>query len=567
MKIGKAPFGDRYCLLTVPNLDSETREILDTLPGYKRWIGRELLFQPTSASLSRINKFFPDAVWEEEVQHHLDHYIETLKSAEETRKLKEIELPANDDFAFKTKPFDHQKKSFYISRDKKVFGLLMEQGTGKTKVCIDNATYLYGKGEITALIIIAPNGVHRNWLREIETHLPDWCEYKSVYYRAGMNKKEVEKFEEVLAAKDCLKIFTFNVEAFTSPKAVNWMERAILSNQTMLVVDESTRIKTPGAKRTKMIIKFGKNAKYRRILTGTPITKNAADVYSQFKFLDSQILGYDSFYSFRNRYCVMGGFEQRQIIAYRNLDELTRNIEGHSFRVLKKDCLDLPPKIYQRHFVDMSERQRKLYTTMKKGFIAELQGNVIEAPEAITRLLRLQQILCGWFPTENERVQPIDEKNPRIEALKDILEGINTKAIIWARFRADIRAIERLLGDLAVSYHGGVDSDARELAIERFQNDPDIKYFIGTPQAGGTGLTLTAAEYAVYYSNSFDLEQRLQSEDRCHRIGTKNNVTYIDIECQKSIDSKIIKALRDKKNIADVITKDPISIFLEEEEA
>ena len=567
MKIGKAPFGDRYCLLTVPNLDTETREILDTLPGYKRWIGRELLFQPTSASLSRINKFFPEAVWEEEVQHHLDHYIETLKSAEETRKLKEIELPANDDFAFKTKPFDHQKKSFYISRDKKVFGLLMEQGTGKTKVCIDNAAYLYGKGEITALIIIAPNGVHRNWLREIETHLPDWCEYKSVYYRAGMNKKEVEKFEEVLAAKDCLKIFTFNVEAFTSPKAVNWMERAILSNQVLLVVDESTRIKTPGAKRTKMIIKFGKNAKYRRILTGTPITKNAADVYSQFKFLDSQILGYDSFYSFRNRYCVMGGFEQRQIIAYRNLDELTRNIEGHSFRVLKKDCLDLPPKIYQRHFVDMSERQRKLYTTMKKGFIAELQGNVIEAPEAITRLLRLQQILCGWFPTENERVQPIDEKNPRIEALKDILEGINTKAIIWARFRADIRAIERLLGDLAVSYHGGVDSDARELAIERFQNDPDIKYFIGTPQAGGTGLTLTAAEYAIYYSNSFDLEQRLQSEDRCHRIGTKNNVTYIDIECQKSIDSKIIKALRDKKNIADVITKDPISIFLEEEEA
>ncbi len=566
MKIGKAPFGDRYCLLTIPELDSETKEILDTLPGYKRWIGKELLFQPTSASLNRIHKFFPDAQWEEEVQHHLDHYIETLKSAEETRKLKEIDLPSNDDFAFKTKPFEHQRKAFYMSRDQKVFALLMEQGTGKTKVCIDNATFLYAKGEITALIIVAPNGVHRNWVREIETHLPDWCEYKAVYYKAGMNKKEVEKFEEVLAAKDCLKIFTFNVEAFTSPKACNFMERSILSNQVMLVVDESTRIKTPGAKRTKLIIKFGKQAKYKRILTGTPITKNAADVYAQFKFLDPQILGYDSFYSFRSRYCVMGGFENRQIIAYRNLEELTRNIEGHSFRVLKKDCLDLPPKIYQRHFVDMSERQKKLYTTMKKGFIAELQGNVIEAPEAITRILRLQQILCGWFPTENERVQPIDEKNPRIEALKDILDGINTKVIIWARFRADISAIERLLGDLAVSYHGGVDSDAREVAIDRFQNDPDIKYFIGTPQAGGTGLTLTAAEYAIYYSNSFDLEQRLQSEDRCHRIGTKNNVTYIDIECQKSIDSKIIKALRNKKNIADIITKDPISIFLEEED-
>jgi hypothetical protein len=567
LKIGKAPFGDRYCLLTVPNLDTNKMEILNTLPSYKRWIGRDLLFQPTSASLGRLHKFFPDIKWDEDVQHHLDNYIKTLRTAEEIRKKKENLTPEKDDFIFKTEPFEHQRKTFYLSRDQKVFALLMEQGTGKTKVVIDNSAYLYSKGEISALVVIAPNGVHRNWIREVDTHLPDWCEHQITYYKSGMNKKEIEAFESVRFSKDCLKIFTFNVEAFTSPKAVHWMEKILLSNDVMLVVDESTRIKTPGAKRTKLITKFGKQAKYKRILTGTPITKNAADVYAQFKFLDPQILGYDSFYSFRNQYCVMGGFEQRQIIAYKNLDELSRNVEGHSFRVLKKDCLDLPPKIYQRHFVEMSERQKKMYNTMKKGFIAELEGNVIEAPEAITRLLRLQQILCGWFPTENERVQPIDEKNPRIEALKDVLEGIESKVIIWARFRADIRAIERLLGDLAVSYHGGVDSDARELAIERFQKDPAIRYFIGTPQAGGTGLTLTAAEYAIYYSNSFDLEQRLQSEDRCHRIGTKNNVTYIDIECQKSIDSKIIKALRDKKNIADIITKDPISIFLEEEEA
>jgi SNF2 family DNA or RNA helicase len=567
LKIGKAPFGDRYCLLTVPNLDTNKMEILNTLPSYKRWIGRDLLFQPTSASLGRLHKFFPDIKWDEDVQHHLDNYIKTLRTAEQIRKRKEDQTPEKDDFLFKTEPFEHQRKTFYLSRDQKVFALLMEQGTGKTKVVIDNSAYLYSKGEISALVVIAPNGVHRNWIREVDTHLPDWCEHQITYYRSGMNKKEIEAFESVRSSKDCLKIFTFNVEAFTSPKAVHWMEKILLSNDVMLVVDESTRIKTPGAKRTKLITKFGKQVKYKRILTGTPITKNAADVYAQFKFLDPQILGYDSFYSFRNQYCVMGGFEQRQIIAYKNLDELSRNVEGHSFRVLKKDCLDLPPKIYQRHFVEMSERQKKMYNTMKKGFIAELEGNVIEAPEAITRLLRLQQILCGWFPTENERVQPIDEKNPRIEALKDVLEGIESKVIIWARFRADIRAIERLLGDLAVSYHGGVDSDARELAIDRFQKDPAIRYFIGTPQAGGTGLTLTAAEYAIYYSNSFDLEQRLQSEDRCHRIGTKNNVTYIDIECQKSIDSKIIKALRDKKNIADIITKDPISIFLEEEEA
>ena len=333
----------------------------------------------------------------------------------------------------------------------------------------------------------------------------------------------------------------------------------------MLVVDESSRIKRPGAKRTKIITKFGKQADFKRIMTGTPVTKGAEDVYSQFKFLDPQILGYDSFYSFKAQYCIMGGFENRQVVSYQNIDELTRNIDGHSFRVLKKDCLDLPSKIYQRHYVEMTPEQSKLYQNMKKSFVAELDGETIDAPEAITRLLRLQQILCGWFPSD-EGIQPINDKNPRIEALKEILSNIDSKVIIWARFKADLRAIERALGELAVSYHGDVTTDARELAVDRFQNDPKIKYFIGQPQSGGIGLTLTAAEYAIYYSNSFDLEQRMQSEDRCHRIGTKNNVTYIDIEARGSVDTKIIKALRNKKNIADIITKDPISLFISEEE-
>jgi SNF2 family DNA or RNA helicase len=199
---------------------------------------------------------------------------------------------------------------------------------------------------------------------------------------------------------------------------------------------------------------------------------------------------------------------------------------------------------------------------MKDEYVAEYQNKVIDAPEAITRLLRLQQITCGWFPQE-EPVQ-IDEKNPRIETLKDILSDIEGKVIIWARFRADLRAIEAALTGLCVAYHGGVSNDARTHAVDAFQNDPKIRYFVGQPQSGGIGLTLTAATYAIYYSNSFDLETRLQSEDRCHRIGTKSNVTYIDIEANKTIDKKIIKALRTKKNLADIITRDPKSIFMED---
>lgn len=524
------------------------------------------MFAATGANIDHIRKFWPEAKWDASVSHILDEYITKLKSTEEIRERKTAPLPEKDDFKFKTKPFDHQRKAFYMSRDSETFALLMEQGTGKTKVIIDNAAYLYGAGKINCMVVIAPNGVHRNWIRkEIPEHLPDWCPYESVYYYSGMKKKDTERFEEVMNTHDKMKVFTFNVEAFVSKNAVNLINKIMLANQVLLVVDESSRIKRPGAQRTKVITKLSNLCKYRRIMTGTPVTKGPEDIYSQFKFLDPQILGYDSFYSFKARYCIMGGFENKQIVAYQNVDELTKNIEGHSFRVLKKDCLDLPDKIYQRYPVELSEKQRKLYDQMRKTYIAELEGEQIDAPATITRLLRLQQIVCGWFPTETE-VKPIEDKNPRLNALLEILSDIDSKVIIWARFKADLKAIEHALGSLAVAYHGEVSNDARADAVERFQNDPKIRYFVGQPQSGGIGLTLTAADYAVYYSNSFDLETRLQSEDRCHRIGTKNNVTYIDLEAPKTVDTKIIKALRSKKNLADVITKDPISLFLMDDE-
>jgi len=562
MRITKAH--GQYCLATV-KLDGNSIQSLSSMPGFKRWVGRDLLFAPTGANIHHLSKFWPDAEWDKDAVPILDKYLETLTEAANTKEDKDKDFVDQGDFLFKTKPYDHQRKAFYLSRDKESFALLMEQGTGKTKVIIDNAAYLYAQGKITALVVVAPNGVHRNWLRkEIPAHMPDWCITQSAYYAAGMSARDLDKFKDVMSAQDCLRIFSFNCEAFVSNRAIELMDNVLLSNQTMLIVDESSRIKRPGAKRTKVITKFGKVARYRRILTGTPVTKGPEDVYSQFKFLDPNILGYDSFYSFRARYCVMGGYEQKQIVSYQNVDELTSSIGGHSFRVLKKDCLDLPDKIYQRYPVELTKKQRKLYDQMKKDFFTELDGDHVSAPEAITRLLRLQQIICGWFPAEGSLVQ-IDEKNPRIEALLSALSDIDCKVIIWARFKADIRAIGAVLGDAAVSYYGDVSNDDREHAVEAFQEDPTVRYFIGQPQSGGIGLTLTAAECAIYYSNSFDLETRLQSEDRCHRIGTKNNVTYIDFESPKTIDTKIINALRDKKSIADMITKDPASMFISEE--
>jgi SNF2 family DNA or RNA helicase len=462
MHIEKADFG-KYCVAKI-KLDSTSIEKLSSLPGYKKWIGRDLLFDPTSANINRIQKYWPDATWSDEAKPILEKYVDLLIEAENTRSAKVDVLPTNDDFKFKTKPFDHQRKAFYMSRDKEAFGLLMEQGTGKSKVIIDNAAYLYANDKINALVVIAPNGVHRNWLsKELPVHMPDWCPYESIYYRSGQNniKKHRDKFNAVIGAENCLKVFSFNVEAFVSNVGIFYMMKILSSHNVMLVVDESSRIKKPGAKRTKMITKFSKNAKYRRILTGTPVTKGPEDVYSQFRFLDPNILGYDSFYSFRARYCIMGGFDNREVVSYQNIDELTRNIEGHSFRVLKKDCLDLPKKIYQRYVINLTSDQEKIYKDLQKEYIAELEGKTVSAPEAITRFLRLQQITCNWFPTE-DGIQMINADNPRLSALMNILGEIQSKVIIWARFKADIRAIEQALGDSAVSYYGDISTDDRE---------------------------------------------------------------------------------------------------------
>jgi hypothetical protein len=561
MEIKKAT--GRYCIAQV-KLTSENTQHLSAFPGYRKWLGRTMMFAPTGANIRHIEKHWPNANWDEESQPILEEYILSLRAADNRLK---FSVPENDDYMFETEPFEHQRRAFYMSRDKLYFALLMEQGTGKSKIVVDTAAYLYANNKITSLVIIAPNGVHRNWLRnEIPFHMPEWCPRKMVYYYSGMKKMDKENWTNVIKCQDHLKIFAFNVEGFVSKAAQKLINTIMLSEDVLLVVDESSRIKRPGAKRTRFITKIGKLAKYRRILTGTPVTKGPEDVYSQFRFLDPYILGYESFYSFRARYCIMGGYENRQIVSYEHIDELTKNIEGHSFRVLKKDCLDLPDKIYQRAYVDLSEAQRRLYNTMRDDWVATYQEDTIDAPEAITRLLRLQQITCGWFPAESgEAPIAIDQKNPRLELLKEILSDIDSKVIIWARFRADLKAIQEALGNLAVAYHGGVSNDDRVRAVDAFQKDPKIRYFVGQPQSGGMGLTLTAASYAIYYSNSFDLEIRLQSEDRCHRIGTTNNVTYIDIEANKTVDKKIIKALRDKKNLADLVTRDPRSIFMEDD--
>jgi hypothetical protein len=542
--------------------------LLQGIPSKKHWEGNLLVFEPTAPALDYIRNKFPDAKWDE-------GSLKFCQVADNMRALS-LSLPkVVKDYDFKTKPYDHQLRVFRDSRDRECFALLMEQGTGKTKVILDTAAWLYSHGKIGGVLIIAKNGVHRNWVDvEIPTHLPEWCNPVCSAWSAQRGEKGIRSVLERDTAKPGLAILAINVEALSTKRGEKICERFLLQFPSLVVVDESTCIKTPGAKRTKAVLRLAGFAGYRRILTGTPVTNGPLDAYSQFAFLDEDILGFGSFYTFRARYAVLQDLPGKNyrgrpvqiVVAYQNLDELQEKIKQHSFRVLKKDCLDLPEKIYQKHIFQLTDEQQKHYEDMVENIQTEFQGRVVSAPLAMTRMLRLHQISCGFMPAEvpGEIGVAIGSKNPRLEALTDLLENISGKVIIYATYRFNLREIwtalqERYGKSCAVAYSGSVSNDNRARAIEEFQNpNSPARFFVGQTEAAGYGLTLTAAETVIYYSNNHKLETRLQSEDRAHRIGQKKNVLYIDLCAENTIDEDITEALIAKNDIACKITGDKV---------
>ena len=462
-------------------------------------------------------------------------------------------------YKFKTKPYAHQMTALEKSWNKESYAYFMEMGTGKTKVLIDNMAMLYDKGKIDGALIIAPKGVIGTWYnQEIPTHLPDHIENVSVLWQANITKGQQEKLNELLKSSDKLHILIMNVEALSTSKGTDFAESFLRTHNTIMAIDESTTIKNSSAKRTKNILKLGPQSKYRRIMTGSPITKNPLDLYSQCEFLSSWLLDFASFYAFRNRYAEMKtihaqGRSIQVVNFFKNISELSEKLKGFSYRVLKEDCLDLPDKIYVKRNVALTEEQSKLYKQMKTTALAILNGKQTTTVTVLTQLMRLHQITCGHFTADDGSTQNI--KSNRINELMNVLEEVEGKAIIWANYQKDMfeikKAIEKEYGEgSVVDYYGLTPQEDRQPNIKRFQEDPECRFFVGTPQTGGYGITLTQANTVVYYSNGYDLEKRLQSEDRAHRIGQKKSVTYVDLIADDTVDEKIVKALRKKINIA-----------------
>ena len=475
-------------------------------------------------------------------------------------------------YKFKTKPYAHQLTALEMSWNKEVFAYFMEMGTGKSKVLLDNIAMLYDKGKIDSVLIVAPKGVYKNWYdSEIPIHLVDHIEKNVVLWKSLITKEQKLKYDSLFKIDYTkLHIFIMNVEALSTKKGLEAARQFLNVKRTLFAVDESTTIKNPQAKRTKNILQLSKMSKYRRILTGSPVTKSPLDLYTQCFFLDPYLLDFSSYYAFRNRYAEMrtanfGGRSIQIVAGYKNLPELAKILKPFSYRILKDDCLDLPPKTYMKRIIQLTPEQKRVYGQMKSMALAELKGKMITTVNVITQLMRLQQITCGHFKADDGSMQEI--KNNRIDELMDVLEELEGKAIIWAHWRHDIttivREIEKEYPGSVMTYYGDTTVEDRQKAIKEIQNpESKVRFLVGTPQTAGYGITLTGASTMIYYSNGYDLEKRQQSEARIDRIGQKKPMTYIDILAEDTIDEKIVKSLRKKVNIATEIMGEELKAWI-----
>lgn len=480
------------------------------------------------------------------------------------------------------KPWEHQERDFYRSRDREAYAHLWDMRTGKTAIVVHTAAYLKSQGKINGLIVMSPNYLKEVWRDEFEKNAPEWLEYDFIVW-SPTNKleEEIKTWEH----GEKLNVLAMNEESFSTKRGVSVAERFLKKHNALFVIDEATSISNHKAKRTKNVLKMRTLAPYRRILTGTPVTKGPLDLWAPFYFLDPGILGFSNYYGFRNRYAIQGGFKGKEIVGYVDIDTIRSRVERHSSRVLRSDIRDMPPKIYQKATVPLTKEQARIYDEMKREMLAEWENadreqRRLEVRAVLTQALRLQQVTGGFLPSEtNDHKEPfrapeaIPGGNPKIDALLGYLERTEpeAKVVIFARFRAEIAAISKALSgeygtDSVVEFHGGVSEEDKTVNRGLFQDPEDpARFFVANQRSARMGLDLSVAKLVFYFSNSFDLLDRLQTEDRTETlIGALESTLYVDLLAAGTVDDKmILPSLREKKKLSDMITGDePISNWI-----
>ena len=458
-------------------------------------------------------------------------------------------------YPYKTEPYEHQRNALNESAEKVQWAYFMEMGTGKTKVTIDNMSYLFFQRKINAALIIAPKSVYTIWETEIETHMPDVLK-KSIFKWNIDKPKDYYKLNEF----QHLRIFLINVEALSTKRGFEACVDFLTKNKLNFVaLDESTTIKNKSAKRTKNILGLRKLSHMRRILTGSPITKSPLDLFTQCQFLSPELLGFSSYLAFRNRYAEMTDIPvgSGRFISvpkyYKRLEELEIKLKQFATRIRKDQCLDLKPKVRSKRYIELEGESKKIYDRLRTSALAIVEDSTISFSNKLTEIIKLHQVCNGFTKDDDGRMLPLHDQ--KIKALHEIIEESDGKIIIWANYLWNIHEIIHSLKskygeESVVSIFGEVNVKDRKKAVESFQNDSNVRFFVGNPTTGGFGLTLTACNTVVYYSNNYNLEVRMQSEDRAHRMGQTGTVVYVDIVAKNTLDEAIMKSLINKGQIA-----------------
>jgi SNF2 family DNA or RNA helicase len=461
----------------------------------------------------------------------------------------------------------HQDATLARSRDAVGYGWFLETGLGKTKVALDNALYLWYERKIDGLLVVAPKGAYRTWTDiEIPKLMPDG-NYTMAYWTAGASGEELRRINRLFTSGASFKIFVVNIEAFSTRYGWKMAEKFLIKFRVLWVIDESTSIKNPKALRTKRILELKDRAPYRRIMSGYPVIKLPQGLFSQFNFLQDNPLGFKSYYAFKNCFQIHREIlvQNRRIqiaVGVQNEELLNHKLQQHSVRYKKVDCLkDLPAKIYEQRLIELTPEQLKLYNDLKRNAFLMLEKEpVVTAPMVITQRIKLHQIVCGFLiPDKAVDKSIIELPNNRMSALLELLEEHDGKVIIWAGYGYLIQKIHATLvkeygPSSAAMYWGQTPNNDRPAIQKNFQDEKHpLRFFVGNPASGKFALTLTAARLVIYFANREDLEARYQSEDRCHRKGQLNSVTYIDIIVPKTVDETIHRNLIEGKTIADRI--------------
>lgn len=450
----------------------------------------------------------------------------------------------------KVNPYEHQKVAVNFAMDKLesngCAALLMDMGLGKSLTSIAIIGLLLQEEKINKVLVVCPSSIINVWEKEFQKFADYNFNVESIIGSTMTKRKEKLK---LLCHKAGLKVALLNYEA-------TWrMEKELnVYRPDMIICDESQKIKNPSAAQSKTLHRLGVKAKYKIILTGTPVQNSPMDVFSQWKFLDPNIFGL-SFYTFRNRYAVMGGYYNHQIIKYKNMDELTSKAHSIAYRITKEEALDLPEQIFLNRYCELESSAQKIYDKVVKESYAELESGEITATNVLTKLIRLSQISGGHVKDDDGKMQVISKS--KLNELKDIMEDViidnKKKLVVFARFIPEIESIQNLANEMDINYSyitGEIKMEERGVMVDSFQTNNDIKLFIAQIQTAGLGITLTAADTAVFYSLDFNYANYSQAISRTHRIGQKNTCTYINLISSGTVDEKIIKALENKEDIA-----------------